>query len=378
MRRERTRGIRMKAINEKANERANENVNENANESANEKANERVNERTNETANDFIDTFLDGNEIIRDAVKRFCAETKKENLYAILEAIRQRMHQDGHFIIPVIWDEEDETRFTFQVIEIDDQVWLAAFTSQEEFRKGPSSSVISNFIDAFMKGCLETNAAGIIIDPWEEEHFMLARELIEMILAADGDTEYAVPDDEITAELLEDGSFLKRATEICNRNRTQLNLIKVARILRDSFVWIPGNTILGDADQSNMERMVEKAESGEGPESLVGQVFTTVDEVRFIPDILQNGDDLFFPVFTSEEEMGEYGDGFSKVEKHFLDAISWAKHNDVVGIVIDAFSEPFIVSAEMLDVIAEMDSSVGEEAEGSETRKFSVGLPASS
>ena len=53
--------------------------------------------------------------------------------------------------------------------------------------------------------------------------------------------------------------------EICNRNRTELNMIKLARILRDSFVWIPGNTILGDADQSIMERMVEKAESGDGP-----------------------------------------------------------------------------------------------------------------
>ena len=127
-----------------------------------------------------------------------------------------------------------------------------------------------------------------------------------------------------------------------------------------------------------MERMVEKAESGDGPESLVGQVFTTLDEVRFVPDILQNGDELFFPVFTSEEEMGEYGDSFSKVEEHFLNAISWAKHNNVAGIVINAFSEPFVVSAEMLDVIAEMDSAIGEEAEGSGTRKFSVGLPASS
>ena len=50
-------------------------------------------------------------------------------------------------------------------------------------------------------------------------------------------------DDPITPELLEDGTFLKRATEICNRNRTQLNLIKLARILRDSWVWVPCTAI---------------------------------------------------------------------------------------------------------------------------------------
>lgn len=45
-----------------------------------------------------------------------------------------------------------------------------------------------------------------------------------MIFKADGHEEYSVPDDPITAELLEDGSFHKRAISICNRNRTQLNL----------------------------------------------------------------------------------------------------------------------------------------------------------
>ncbi len=52
-----------------------------------------------------------------------------------------------------------------------------------------------------------------------------------------------MPDVPITAELLEDGSFLKRAIEICSRNRTSLNLLQLARILRDSTVWIPCTAI---------------------------------------------------------------------------------------------------------------------------------------
>ena len=172
----------------------------------------------------------------------------------------------------------------------------------------------------------------------------------------DGDVEYTVPDDPITPELLEDGSFLKRATEICNRNRTQLNMIKLARILRDSWVWIPCNAIMGDVDNEMMDRAIKQAEDGDGLDSLIGKEFVTNEEIRLVPDILQNGEDFFFPVFTTQEEMGEYGDRFSKTEEHFLAAINLAKNNEknVAGIVINAFSEPFVIPREMFDIIAGM------------------------
>ena len=41
---------------------------------------------------------------------------------------------------------------------------------------------------------------------------------------------------------------------------------------------------------------------------------------------------------------------FSRIEKHFLDAIVLARNNEknVQGIVINAFSEPFIIPRELL------------------------------
>ena len=79
-----------------------------------------------------------------------------------------------------------------------------------------------------------------------------------------------------------------------------------------------------------------------------------------VPDILQNGDNFFFPVFTSDEEMGEYGEHFSKIQQHFLEAINFARNNEknVCGIVLNAFSEPFVIPIELFDIIAEMDSSI--------------------
>jgi hypothetical protein len=317
-------------------------------------------EKQSEQKEEFRNSFLDGNELIEEAIANFYKENNQETFINILETIRHRMNADGHLIFPVLTDENDPERFAFCTIQSNDgKVWQAAFTSQEEFEKGEKATVISYFIDSALKSCLDTDNAGIIINPWGQA-FLLEKGLIEDIFRADGDTEYSVPDDQITAELLEDGSFLKKATEICNRNSTQLNMIKLLRILRDSYVWVPCNAILSDADYAMIEKMVKDAESGEGLDSLKGQQFTTMDNVRLVPDILQNGDAFFFPVFTSAEEMGEYGDHFSKVEKHFLETIVLARNNekDVTGIVINAFSEPFVVNKELFELIEGMESSL--------------------
>ncbi|MBR3243144.1 MAG: ADP-ribosylglycohydrolase family protein [Parasporobacterium sp.] len=306
----------------------------------------------------FTDPFLEGNEIIEEAIAAFNMEPKKEKLFGILEAIRNRMHADGHFIIPFRAEEENPESFVLQTLQTKDgKIWQAAFTSKEEFEKGAPSKVLSYFIDNTMKNCMETEAAGIILNPWSQA-FMLTEDLMKAIIEADGGVEYSVPDDPITAELLKDGSFLKRATEICNRNRTELNMIKLARILRDSWVWVPCNAIMSQKDQEMYQKMIEEAEGD--LESLVGRTVTTQDEVRLVPDILQNGDNFFFPVFTSAEEMGEYGERFSKVEKHFLEAVVLAKNNEknVAGIVINAFSEPFVISKEMFDIIGNLPSSL--------------------
>ena len=317
-----------------------------------------------ETVEGSMDPFHRGNERIEEAIARYHVDDSEENLYAILDTIRDRMHEDGHFFLPVIRNEEDDS-FTFRTIKTEDgKYWNVAFTSQYELEKGAETDVISFFIDGTMKNSIETEAAGIIINPWGRP-FMLVNSMIEAIFTVDGDVEYSVPDDDITAELLEDGSFLKKAIEICNRNRTQLNLIKLARILRDSTVWVPCTAVFSEADMEAVDKVVREAmdKGDEELQSLVGHEFVSHDEVRMVPDILQNDDDFFFPVFTSEEEMGEYGEQFSKIPAHFLGAMNLARNNekDVKGIVINAFTEPFHVMVEGFDLIAGMKSSIEED-----------------
>ena len=71
-----------------------------------------------------------------------------------------------------------------------------------------------------------------------------------------------------------------------------------------------------------------------------------------------NDGSLWNAVFTSEEEMGEYGDAFSKIGQSFTEAIRLARHNqkEIAGIVINAFSEAYVIPKEQWDMIEGMPS----------------------
>ena len=115
---------------------------------------------------------------------------------------------------------------------------------------------------------------------------------------------------------------------------------------------------MGEQDAKHFEALIKKAMENNDFDSLVGEEYVSQEETRMIPDILQSGDDFFFPVFSSTEEMGEYGDHFSKVEMPFLRAINLARNNEkqVKGIVINAFSEPFEIPTEIFEIIENMES----------------------
>lgn len=163
------------------------------------------------------------------------------------------------------------------------------------------------------------------------------------------------PSKQLTAEDLEDGSMLKDAVTRFNAERTEGNFIEVMELLRDSYVWIPCNAILSERDQENIIRMLE-----EKGDDFVGSEIQNADNVRLVPDILQNGEEFFFPIFSSVEEMGEYGNGFSKIQKHVLEAIVLARNNDrdLRGIVLNAFTDPFVLEADLFDLVEKMKSRI--------------------
>ena len=168
------------------------------------------------------------------------------------------------------------------------------------------------------------------------------------------------PSKVLKPEDLEDGTMLKDAIITFENERNEEHFFDILELLRDSFVWVPCNAIMSDADQKRMNKLVEDAKSEGDIQKIIGETFTTQDDLRLVPDILQNGEQFFFPAFTSAEEMGEYGTGFSKVEKPMLEVINLARNNekDLSGIVINAFSKPFVLEKTIFDMVEKMKSRI--------------------
>lgn len=158
-----------------------------------------------EHSHDVIpDDILTGNVLIEEAIARYYDASTQQNLIGVLDAIIQRNRAGGHFLIPVIPPQamfdmididhvkvgdtvtsQEEMHFKLHHIQTKDgKLWLVAFTSDEEYRKGEAASVINNFIGSMLEGCAEMSEEGIIINPWGQS-FLLTKDLIKLIIQVD-------------------------------------------------------------------------------------------------------------------------------------------------------------------------------------------------
>ena len=154
----------------------------------------------------------------------------------------------------------------------------------------------------------------------------------------------------IKREALKGGGVLRALVAQFYADRTEQNLFAMLQCLRDSYVWIPYLVKIGDADIEKFRHAKE------------GETVTLDAEARLVPDILKNGDSLFFPVFSGLDQMGEYGSHFSKMEKHFFEAMAMAMaHEEVVGIVLDAFTRPYVLEKGFFDIVGKLPTNVDDE-----------------
>ncbi len=145
--------------------------------------------------------------------------------------------------------------------------------------------------------------------------------------------------------------LLEKAIDQFEADRTQEMLLTILWYLKSSLLWVPCNAIISEHDRKKWDEVILSA--SDDFESIEGTELVAEDEIRLVPDILTNGEEYYFPAFTSCEEMGEYGEGFSTVQKHIMEIIILARNNekDVQGIVINAFTKPFVVNKELFSII---------------------------
>ncbi len=130
------------------------------------------------------DPFLAGNETITAAFEAYRREGSKEALRGIADALRERMHEGGHFLVPV-FTAEDGTESQIQAAtDLDGKSWQVIFTSREEYEKGAPSRLLSRPIREVLEKCVDSTSDGYVVDPWEKP-FFLTRELIEFLFETD-------------------------------------------------------------------------------------------------------------------------------------------------------------------------------------------------
>ncbi len=294
-----------------------------------------------------------GNEGIEQAIE-ICGMRGNETDAAVLNAVRECMRENGKVLVPMEKDESEEGRnFILALRTKDGRHWQVMFTSEAESEKGEKSEVCAYPIEAVLKAVMVTDAAGLVINPWGRA-FFLSKDTIQGILEAEGIMDFSVLEERSG----EEAEVLKKAGIICNRVHTERNHLRLMKLLRDAEVCVPCTAVMSEEDDAMIRKMLELASQNGDLNDLKGTKFKTKGETRMIPDILQNGEDFFFPVFTSEHEMGEYGSGFSTVFMPFLQAAVLAENNEkgVKGIVMNAFTDPFVIPMEICRRIRDMDS----------------------
>lgn len=130
--------------------------------------------------------LLIGNVNIKNAIEKILDDPTDENADKFAFTLLDRMLEFGQFIVPIESLPDDPESFLFKTISGEDEseIFLAAFTDEEEFERGPESEKLLYFIDALFEHALEyEDAAGVVINPWGDA-FELPRDMIEKALEA--------------------------------------------------------------------------------------------------------------------------------------------------------------------------------------------------
>ncbi len=168
-------------------------------------------------------------------------------------------------------------------------------------------------------------------------------------------------DHEFSKEDLSDGSLLKAAIEEFNHNKNEDSFGFALTVLRSGSVIVPCDVNLSDKASAIMDKL--KSE-GKDIDSLEGEDEETFRSgIFFNPNILENDGHRFFPAFSSAEEMGDHLAEASKVNMPFLHAIDMALDgDDVEGIVVNPYTDNFIVGKDIYDIIRKLTPLIDEES----------------
>lgn len=123
----------------------------------------------------------------------------------------------------------------------------------------------------------------------------------------------------------EDGSVLKNAIEEFNKNKSEDTFGFAIAVLRSSMVYVPCDAELNDEAKAIIERLDSE---GKSLDDLSEEEHDKFNEgLKLVPNTLSNGEHSFFPVFSTEDEIGDKLESTSKVKLPFIQALNSAENN---------------------------------------------------
>ena len=128
------------------------------------------------------DKNLIGNKRIEDAISEMYQKLTDENLAKVLYILRDRIKENGHFVVAVR-PGEDNNLVLRTISTPEGDKWFAAITSfNEEMKK--KEDIVSGFT-AEISGLLDMalnskEVKGVIVNPWDKA-LKLSKELIEIV-----------------------------------------------------------------------------------------------------------------------------------------------------------------------------------------------------
>lgn len=126
-------------------------------------------------------------------------------------------------------------------------------------------------------------------------------------------------------------------------------------------------------DGAVLRSMVEDFNQEKSTEKMVSILLCFRDSDVFVPhlagtnniDLLNCDGHLYLPAFSNQAQMeGTYNDTFDAVSYDALSAIELAQGiADVEGILIDGFTNPFMVPRDLFDFVRKQESNINEDPE---------------
>lgn len=159
---------------------------------------------------------------------------------------------------------------------------------------------------------------------------------------------------------LKDGTVLKGAVADFLKDKNDDTFHFVLAILRSSKVLVPCEVELSEEAQAILNQL-EK--DGKDLDSLKGEDKERFEEgLSFVPAILVNDGHKLFPVFSSEEELDDHFKESPKTNMLFLHALEMAANGEgIEGIVLNAFTQGFVVEKDLFEAVSKLNPIVEEE-----------------